>query len=90
MLVNEGNPAGLFRGAFMQSGGPIPLSDVADSQGSYDALVAATGCLSASDTLACLRTVPLATLKTAIDSVGSSSVSTFHDFFRTRDGSILI
>lgn len=74
MLVNGGNPAGLFRGAFMESGGPIPLSDLTDSQESYDALVAGTGCSSASDTLACLRTVPLATLKTAVNNIGASSV----------------
>ncbi|KAH9484564.1 Lipase 4 [Psilocybe cubensis] len=79
MLVNGGNPSGLFRGAFIQSGGPIPLNDVAASQGSYDALIAATGCSNASDTLACLRTIPLATLKTAINSAGPSStvVNTF-------------
>ncbi|PPQ91357.1 hypothetical protein CVT25_004124 [Psilocybe cyanescens] len=88
MLVNGGNPAGLFRGAFMESGGPIPLSDLTDSQESYDALVAGTGCSSASDTLACLRTVPLATLKTAVNNIGASS-SVVNSFGPGVDGSLI-
>jgi carboxylesterase type B len=28
MLVNNGDQEGLFRGAIMQSGGPIPVGDI--------------------------------------------------------------
>jgi hypothetical protein len=32
MLTNGGNTGGLFRGAFMQSGAPIPIGDISDGQ----------------------------------------------------------
>ncbi|KAL0960576.1 hypothetical protein HGRIS_005610 [Hohenbuehelia grisea] len=67
MVANNGNTEGLFRGAFMQSGSPIPVGDIAHGQPYYDFLVADTGCSAAADTLACLRTVPYAKLKAAID-----------------------
>ncbi|KAF7422790.1 hypothetical protein PC9H_010949 [Pleurotus ostreatus] len=67
MVANNGNHEGLFRGAFMQSGSPIPVGDISHGQTYYDAIVAETGCSSASDTLACLRSVPYSTLKTATD-----------------------
>lgn len=67
MLANGGNTEGLFRGSFMQSGSPIPVGDMTNGQQYYDAIVSQTGCSSASDTLACLRTVPYANLKAAIN-----------------------
>jgi len=67
MVVNNGNPDGLFRGAFMESGSPIPLKDITSNQPFYDALVADTGCSGAADTLQCLREVPFATLQTAVN-----------------------
>jgi len=67
MLTNGGNPAGLFRGAFMQSGSPTPVGDITNGQPDYDALVQNAGCAGSSDTLDCLRNVPAATLQTAID-----------------------
>ena len=30
MLVNGGNTQGLFRGAFMESGAPLPIGDITD------------------------------------------------------------
>ncbi|KAI0694774.1 carotenoid ester lipase precursor [Earliella scabrosa] len=68
MLANGGNTEGLFRGAFMQSGSPIPVGDIENGQSDYDTLVAKTGCSGAKDTLQCLRDVPFATLKKAVDS----------------------
>ncbi|KAJ7505873.1 carotenoid ester lipase precursor [Mycena galericulata] len=65
MLANGGNTEGLFRAAFMQSGAPIPVGSIVDGQKYYDAIVNQTGCSGAADTLACLRTVPYATLKAA-------------------------
>ncbi|KAI0365312.1 carotenoid ester lipase precursor [Pilatotrama ljubarskyi] len=67
LLTNGGNPDGLFRGAFMQSGSPIPVGDITHGQSDYDALVAQTGCTGAADTLNCLRQVPYAKLKKAVD-----------------------
>ncbi|KDR82547.1 hypothetical protein GALMADRAFT_57728 [Galerina marginata CBS 339.88] len=67
MLVNGGNTEGLFRAAFMQSGAPIPVGDMSNGQKYYDALVAETQCTGSSDTLACLRSVPYAALKAAIN-----------------------
>lgn len=66
MLTNGGNTEGLFRGAFMESGAPIPVGDIENGQIYYDALVSQTGCSGKADTLDCLRGVPYATLKAAI------------------------
>ncbi|KAF9478210.1 carotenoid ester lipase precursor [Pholiota conissans] len=67
MLADGGNTGGLFRAAFMESGAPIPVGDITHGQKYYDSIVANTGCSSAADTLACLRTVPYASLKSAIN-----------------------
>lgn len=67
MLANGGNTEGLFRGGFMQSGAPIPVGDITRGQKYYDALVKETSCTGSSDTLECLRTVPYAKLKAAIN-----------------------
>ncbi|KAH9891908.1 carotenoid ester lipase precursor [Cubamyces lactineus] len=67
MLTNGGNTEGLFRGAFMESGSPIPTGDITHGQSDYDRLVAETGCTGAADTLQCLREVPYDTLKKAAD-----------------------
>ncbi|KAI0787378.1 carotenoid ester lipase precursor [Fomes fomentarius] len=67
MITNGGNTEGLFRGAFMQSGSPIPTGDLSDGQADYDKLVSQTGCSGAADTLQCLREVPFDKLKQAVD-----------------------
>lgn len=67
LLTNNGDREGLFRGAFMQSGGPIPVGDVSHGQPEYDGLVQRTGCESATDTLECLKNVPYDILKDAVD-----------------------
>ncbi|KAF8432659.1 alpha beta-hydrolase [Boletus edulis BED1] len=67
MVTNGGNPQGLFRAAFMQSGAPVLLGDITDGQSYYDALVAETGCSGANDTLQCLREVPYDTLLNAVN-----------------------
>ncbi|KAG2009795.1 carotenoid ester lipase [Coprinopsis cinerea AmutBmut pab1-1] len=68
MVAFDGNSEGLFRGAFMQSGAPIPVGPIENGQGYYDDVVRDTGCADATDTLQCLRTVPYDRLKAAIDS----------------------
>ncbi|KAK6992566.1 carboxylic ester hydrolase [Favolaschia claudopus] len=67
MIANNGNHEGLFRGAFMESGSPIPVGPLENGQKYYDAIVKQVGCSSAADTLACLRTVPYSALKAAQD-----------------------
>jgi len=67
MLTNGGNPEGLFHGAFMESGSPIPVGDITHGQKNYDALVSETGCSGAVDTLQCLREVPFETLMDAVN-----------------------
>ncbi|KAI0790998.1 carotenoid ester lipase precursor [Abortiporus biennis] len=67
MVANDGNNEGLFRGAFMESGSPIPVGDITNGQQDYDAIVQETGCTGAADTLECLRQVPFEILKAAVD-----------------------
>ncbi|KIK96774.1 hypothetical protein PAXRUDRAFT_825611 [Paxillus rubicundulus Ve08.2h10] len=67
MVTNGGNPDGLFRAAFMQSGSPLPVGDITHGQKYYDALVCDTGCSNASDTLQCLRDVPYERLLDAVN-----------------------
>ncbi|TDL14970.1 sterol esterase [Rickenella mellea] len=68
MVVNDGFTGGLFRGAFMESGSPLFLSDIITSgQEPYDQLVGNTGCSNASDTLACLRSVSADALMAAVN-----------------------
>ncbi|KAH9008696.1 carotenoid ester lipase precursor [Lactarius deliciosus] len=67
MLTNDGNNEGLFRGAIMQSGGPIPVGDTENGQRYYDFMVEKTGCSNSADTLDCLRKVPYTTFKKAMD-----------------------
>ncbi|OCH92484.1 alpha/beta-hydrolase [Obba rivulosa] len=62
MLTNNGDTEGLFSGAVMQSGFPLPLNNYTQLQSTYDALVNATNCTTASDTLDCLRELPFETL----------------------------
>ncbi len=67
MLSNGGDTEGLFHGAFMQSGAPIPVGDITHGQAEFDALVANTECDLAVDKLECLRLVPYTVLKAAVD-----------------------
>jgi hypothetical protein len=67
LVANGGDKEGLFRGAIMQSGAPLPMGDVTLAQKHYDDLVLRTSCLHAEDTLDCLRHTPYETLKAATD-----------------------
>ncbi|GAB7351991.1 hypothetical protein MBLNU459_g2513t1 [Dothideomycetes sp. NU459] len=75
MIINGGdntyNGNALFRGAIMDSGSIVPAEPVTDSkaQAVYNQVVANAGCSGASDTLACLRTVPYQTLLAATNSL---------------------
>ncbi|KAI0091742.1 carotenoid ester lipase precursor [Irpex rosettiformis] len=59
MLANHGDKERLFCGAFMQSGPPLPYGDISKGQKYYDQLVADAGCKNATDSLQCLREVPV-------------------------------
>ncbi|ETW82193.1 Esterase/lipase/thioesterase [Heterobasidion irregulare TC 32-1] len=65
MVAYGGNTQGLFHGAVMQSGSPIPTGDITTNQPHYDAVVNETGCAGAADTLQCLRGVSFASLQAA-------------------------
>ncbi|THH17257.1 hypothetical protein EW146_g3519 [Bondarzewia mesenterica] len=67
MVTNGGDTEGLFRGAFMESGSPIPVGNISHGQRYYDDIVQETGCSGSSDTLQCLRGVSYSTLKSAMD-----------------------
>ncbi|PPQ76538.1 hypothetical protein CVT26_013237 [Gymnopilus dilepis] len=71
LVTNNGNPAGLFRGAFMasESGSPQVSPDITLQQKFFDSIVNNTGCTGARDPIQCLRTVPFATLGAAINRV---------------------
>jgi acetylcholinesterase len=71
MVANGGNPEGLFRAAFMQSGSPTAVGDISHGQQYYDFLVDHTNCSGSSDTLACLRAAPYDKLKAAMDGTPS-------------------
>ncbi|TFY81776.1 hypothetical protein EWM64_g2235 [Hericium alpestre] len=67
MITNNGNHENLFRGAIMQSGGPIPVAGVENGQVYYDDLVKRVGCQNSRDTLQCLRGIDFRLLQAAID-----------------------
>ena len=69
MQINNGDQEGLFRGAIMQSGGPIPVGDIDNAGGQevYDTFVKSVACENTPDTLECLRNVPYPKLKYAMD-----------------------
>ncbi|KAF8815491.1 carotenoid ester lipase precursor [Phlegmacium glaucopus] len=67
LVLNDGNPEGLFHGAFMESGSPTSLQDITDQQPLFDQLVADTSCTGSADLIACLRAVPFSALMTAVN-----------------------
>ncbi|EIW59806.1 carotenoid ester lipase precursor [Trametes versicolor FP-101664 SS1] len=92
MLLNGGDTEGLFHGAFMQSGSPLPVANVTRGQVHYDAIVAQTNCTGSADTLACLRGVPYATFKAAADAAPGllSSDGVIPTFLPRPDGQFLV
>ncbi|PVI05202.1 alpha/beta-hydrolase [Periconia macrospinosa] len=87
----KGQP--LFRGAMMNSGSVVPAAPVDDNKGQiiYNAVVSKAGCSSASNTLACLRSVSYKTFLDAANSVpGILSYSTVSLSYLPRpDGKVL-
>ena len=71
MLHNGGNTGDLFRGAFMQSGFPLPVGSIEQGQRYYDLTVQFVGCSTAKDTLEWLRSAPFDQLQAAFNSIPS-------------------
>ncbi|KAH9915056.1 carotenoid ester lipase [Epithele typhae] len=69
MLANNGDPQGLFRAGFMESGSPAPVGQVDNPylQTTYDTIVVDAGCADSANSLSCLRQVPTGKLKAAMD-----------------------
>ena len=65
LFLNGGNPEGLFRAGIMSSGSSTPTGNISELQSTYDFVVDQVGCPNATDTLACLRTVPADSLLAA-------------------------
>lgn len=61
-----GNNEGLFRGAILQSGAPVPVESEIRGQRSFDVVAKGTNCYTALDKIACLRAVPYEKLHAAI------------------------
>ena len=59
MVTNGGNPEGLFRAAWMDSGSLPPSENSSALQPTFDSFAADVGCASAKNVLACLRDTPL-------------------------------
>ncbi|TCD60885.1 hypothetical protein EIP91_009376 [Steccherinum ochraceum] len=81
LVANDGDTGGLFRGAFMESGSPLPVGDVTEGQPLYDTIVAQVGCTGSSDTLECLRQAPFDRLKAAMDASPSLFDATAGEVF---------
>ncbi|KZV67243.1 alpha/beta-hydrolase [Peniophora sp. CONT] len=74
MLTNGGNSEGLFRAAFMSSGGPISSGYIEDVQVPWDSFVTTAGCgdfLGDGSVFDCLRNVSLDAIRAAQDASGS-------------------
>ncbi|KAH9475726.1 Lipase 1 [Psilocybe cubensis] len=67
LIINDGNPEGLFHAAVMQSGSPYLMLDIADKQPIFDQLVANSGCTGSPDPIACMRAVPFDQFSTAMN-----------------------
>ncbi|TFK88164.1 carotenoid ester lipase precursor [Polyporus arcularius HHB13444] len=85
LYTNSGDPEGLFRAAIMNSGTSVPTRDLTEVQGTYDFVVNQVGCSNATDTLACLRSVPADSLLNAANMVSNDNTP----FLPRVDGSFV-
>lgn len=74
LIAFGGRDDKLFRGAIMESGGPIALLPLSPNQGAFNNLTQATGCSSASDKLQCLRQLPFTQLNQVLNNTGLGTV----------------
>ncbi|KZV69978.1 carotenoid ester lipase precursor [Peniophora sp. CONT] len=69
MFTNGGNNEGLFRGAFLQSGGPFDTGALEDGQASFNKFATDAGCVDSLGSAAvfdCLRNASIADIRAAI------------------------
>lgn len=91
MVTNGGDPQGLFRGAFMQSGSQVPFGKIENGQEQYDIIAKQVGCFREADSLACLRTVPYQQLRAAMDQTPAIfSYSALHNSYLPRVDGVFI
>ncbi|KAL0780021.1 hypothetical protein CaCOL14_004505 [Colletotrichum acutatum] len=80
LLAYNGRDDGLFRGAISQSGAPAgfspfsPFLDIAKWDEVYENITVGTGC-NTTDTLDCLRNVPIEVLNAVVNSTATSGAS---------------
>jgi carboxylesterase type B len=89
LLAYGGRNDNLFRAAIVQSGGPVASSRLltpSQWQPYYNNITLAAGCSNATDTLACLRTIPTNTLS----SILNSTVTTGFPWGPQVDGDFLL
>ncbi|EIW58886.1 carotenoid ester lipase precursor [Trametes versicolor FP-101664 SS1] len=67
MIASGGSTGGLFRAAWMESGSAFPSGDITKVQPTFDFITSQVNCTSASDKLACLRTVSTEDIRAAMD-----------------------
>ncbi|KAI0731479.1 sterol esterase [Fomitopsis betulina] len=79
LVMNNGDPAGLFRAAVMESGSPYALHNVSAGQPYYDFLVDYAGCTGQVDTLECLRRAPADQIVAAVDMTPNGQSYTEHN-----------
>ncbi|KXT06800.1 hypothetical protein AC578_7089 [Pseudocercospora eumusae] len=76
LTAYDGRDDGLFRAGIMQSGNPVNYGSYRTNvkfQPQYDALVNATNCSTATDSLSCLRSIPSDTLANLFNTTTSIS-----------------
>ncbi|KAI0763837.1 carotenoid ester lipase [Trametes elegans] len=67
MLANGGEPEGLFRAGWMESGSVTPVGNVSEIQSTFDFIASEASCSDAIDILQCLRLTSTDVIKFAMD-----------------------
>lgn len=91
MVLNDGNTEGLFHAAIMASGGILKVKDYRQEQVTFDFIAEKSGCGSASDKLACLRTADYDLIYNAVQQIPNffSYTSTKVPWYPRPDGTYL-
>ena len=91
LVLNDGDPEGLFRAVIIASGPPGKFKDYHRAQGTFDKIVEKTGCDSATDKIACLRNVDYNILYNVLQQIPNffSYSSTAVPWYPRADGKYL-
>lgn len=92
MLLNNGDPEGLFSSAIMLSGGPSKFLDYHKGQQTFDTVAAAVGCGNSAAKVQCIRDAPYDALYTAVQKMPNflSYESTAVPWYPRPDGDYLV